>query len=58
MKQTVPGELAQFNMWNKEMSVDELNLETCGVSGNIVSWNTLRERGKSRRSQQRFPKCR
>ena len=44
-------------MWNREMSVEELNSETCGVSGNIVSWNTLRERGTSRRSQQNFPEC-
>lgn len=56
-KQTVPGELADFNMWDKEMTVEQLNSKTCGVKGNIVSWSSLKERGISKRDLQTFPKC-
>ena len=55
--QVVPGKLAEFNMWNREMTVDELNSETCGAHGNVVSWSTLQERGTAVRSSGNFPNC-
>ena len=57
VSQTVAGRLAEFNMWNFELSQDELNFNTCDKDGNVVSWNTLQERGTSTRSVQSFPVC-
>ena len=56
-KQVVPGKLAEFNMWNREMTADELNSETCGAHGNVVSWSTLQERGTAVKSSENFPRC-
>ena len=39
------------------MTVDELNSETCGAQGNVVSWSTLQERGTAVRSSENFPNC-
>ena len=55
--QTVPGQLADFNMWQREMTLNELNLLTCGTEGDVVSWNTLQEEGVSNRTQKEFPSC-
>ena len=55
--QTVPGQIADFNMWQKEMTVDELNYEGCGTEGDVISWNTLKEKGDSNRTQKEFTAC-
>ena len=55
--QTVPGQLADFNMWKREMNLDELNILTCGTEGDVVSWNTLQEKGASSRAKKNFPAC-
>ena len=55
--QVVPGKLADFNMWQREMTADELNSQTCGAEGNAVSWNTLREQGSSPRTKHFLPGC-
>ena len=55
--QTVPGQIADFNMWKKEMTLDELNLLTCGTEGDVVSWNTLKEEGVTNRTQKEFTAC-
>ena len=55
--QTTVGRLANFNMWNTEMSVRQLNTRTCGRRGNVVSWNKLKEMGKSKRTTEKFPGC-
>ena len=39
------------------MTLDELNSETCGTQGNVVSWSTLQERGTAVRSYENFPRC-
>ena len=39
------------------MTVDELNSETCGAQGNVVSWSTLQERGTAVKSNEYFPNC-
>ena len=51
------GKLADFNIWRREMSVDQLNSETCGFSGDVVSWRTLQEKGTSARTKHVFPGC-
>ena len=55
--QTVPGQLADFNMWQREMTLNELNLLTCGTIGDVVSWNTLKEEGVSIRTEKEFTAC-
>ena len=55
--QTVPGQIADFNIWQREMTLDELNLLTCGTEGDVVSWNTLQEEGVSDRTQKEFTAC-
>ena len=57
MNQTVPGQIANFNMWQREMTLDELNLLTCGTEGDVVSWNTLQEEGVSNRTEKEFTAC-
>ena len=51
------GQLADFNMWDYEMSADEVNVTTCGPAGNVVSWNTLKEKGESMEIVKAFPGC-
>ena len=55
--QTVPGQLADFNMWQREMTLNELNLLTCGTIGDVVSWNTLKEEGVSNKAKKQFTAC-
>ena len=55
--QTVPGQIANFNMWQREMTLDELNYEGCETKGDVVSSNTLQENGVSNRAQKEFPAC-
>ena len=55
--QVVPGKLANFNMWRREMTAEELNSQTCGAKGNVVSWDTLREKGIYPRSKHFLPGC-
>ena len=53
-KETTAALITEFNMWSREMSVDELNFKTCSSRGNVVSWTrtglkwgTLTEKGSS-----------
>ena len=55
--QTVPGQIADFNMWQREMTLDELNHQGCGTEGDVVSWNTLGEAGVSTKTQKEFTAC-
>ena len=55
--QSIPGQLADFNMWSYEMLPANINFGTCAAIGDIVSWNTLEEMGSSTRSQRVFPDC-
>ena len=55
--QTVPGEIADFNMWQREMTLNELNLLTCETEGDVASWNTLKEKGVSNRTRKEFTAC-
>ena len=55
--ETVPGQLADFNMWKKEMTFDELNLELCGMEGDVVSWNTLQEEGSAIWTKKEYTDC-
>ena len=57
LKQTVPGQIADFNMWQKDMTVDELNHEGCETEGDVVSWNTLEEKSLSSKTQKEFAAC-
>ena len=55
--QATAGQLADFNMWDYEMSADEVNVTTCGPVGNVVSWDTLKKKGESLESVKAFPGC-
>ena len=55
--QTVPGKLADFNMWRHEKTAAQLNSETCEAQGDVVSWNTLLEKGSSTRTNELFAGC-
>ena len=57
IKETVPGQIAGFNMWQKKMNLDELNHEGCGTEGDVASWNSLKEKGVSNRTQREFTAC-
>ena len=39
------------------MSEDELNLMTCGSKGDVVSWDSLKEKGFTARTTRSFPQC-
>ena len=51
------GQLADFNMWDYEMSADEVNVTTCEPAGNVASWDTLKEKGDAMESVKAFPGC-
>ena len=52
-----PGMLADFNMWQHEMTEDELNSDSCGARGDVASWETLKEKGTSLRTKHILPSC-
>ena len=39
------------------MTFEDLNILTCGTTGDVVSWDTLEEKGISHRSFEWFPSC-
>ena len=55
--QTIPGEIAEFNMWSKEMTLDELLSMPCGAKGDVSSWETLKTQGSSTKGYRVFPDC-
>ena len=55
--QVTTGQLADFNMWDYEMSADEVNVTTCGPAGNVASWDTLKKKGEPMESVKAFPGC-
>ena len=55
--QAVPGQIADFNIWQREMTLDDLNHEGCRTKGDIVSWNTLQEKGVSSRTEKKLTAC-
>ncbi|XP_067929837.1 uncharacterized protein [Watersipora subatra] len=57
LDQTLPGQLTEFNMWNYQMSLWELNRLSCGGVGNVVEWSGLKEQGTSLKTTAQFPKC-
>ena len=56
-EQTIHGELAEFNMWSKEMSLKELLSIPCGAKGDLSSWETLETQGISTKNYKAFPDC-
>ena len=53
-EETTAARITEFNMWSREMSVDDLNSKTCSTEGDVVSWTgtglkwgTLTEEGSS-----------
>ena len=48
--------MAEFNLWNYAIPNELLDFNTCGASGNVVSWNTLWEEGESLRLYKDLPK--
>ena len=55
--QSIPGQMAEFNIWNREMGAREADVETCGTVGDVVSWSTLKVKGNSAESEDIFPAC-
>ena len=47
IRETGHGKIAEFNLWDYVISPRAIESVTCGASGNIVSWNTLKEMGVS-----------
>ena len=54
---TTVAKITDFNLWDYEMSENELSSQTCGTKGNVVSWDSLKERGPANRTAKSFPKC-
>ena len=44
---TAVGTIADFGLWNYAISDDQINIETCGAVGRVVSWYTLAGYGKA-----------
>ncbi|XP_067939166.1 uncharacterized protein [Watersipora subatra] len=57
IRQTVTGKIAEFNMWDFEMSVAQINRRTCGYKGNIASWDTLQKDKTEGMTTATFPAC-
>ena len=58
LKDTASGTIAEFNLWNYAVPEQLIDFNTCGPSGNVVSWNTLWEEGNSLRLYEDLPgKC-
>ena len=57
LDQMVSGQIVDFNMWQREMTLDEMNDKGCGTEGDVVSWNTLQEEGVSNWTQKEFAVC-
>ena len=57
LTQTTPGQIAVFNMWDYEMTAEEVNSKTCGSGGNVSSWDTLNVKGISDTAYRIFPGC-
>ena len=55
--QTNPGQIAEFNMWSYEMSIEQLLSNTCGTKGDVSSWDTLQQQGTSEEKSRIFPDC-
>ena len=53
----MPGQVTDFNMWNYEMTLAQINSVGCTTNGNVVTWDTLVEVGRAKRSDQIFPEC-
>lgn len=45
LNQQYPGEWACMNVWDREMSADEVRTLTCRDQGNLVNSNTLQIAG-------------
>ena len=56
--QTVTAQIADFSMWDREVSEQEINVKTCGDQGKVSSWLTLEEKGISVYSEKDFTDCR
>ena len=41
----LPGKIAWFNMWDYEMSEQEVKALGCRDKGNVSSWDTLAQQG-------------
>ena len=57
MQATTVGHLTDFNIWSYEMTIAELNSDTCEARGDLVSWETLNEKGSVPRTVFRNPTC-
>ena len=57
MQATTVAQLTDFNMWSYEMTIAELNFDTCEARGDLVSWETLNEKGSEPRTVFRNPTC-
>ena len=55
--QVAPGQLAEFNMFDYEMSLEKLNADTCGDIGTVASMDSLKEEGSAVKSHKRFIGC-
>jgi len=49
--------LSMFNMWDRQMDVEEIRRLGCRAKGNIVNWDTLQVQSDDRNvmSKETFP---
>ena len=57
LDQLTVGDIAEFNMWSYNMSVEQLNTLTCGARGDVSSWFTLQQMGTAERTTASLPYC-
>ena len=57
LSQLVQGKMAWFNMWDYRLDKETILSLGCYDTGNIVSWDTLKEEGYTPRHYEMFP-CR
>ena len=55
LSKLVQGKMAWFNMWDYRLDEDTILSLGCYDKGNIVSWDTLKEKGYTPRQYEMFP---
>ena len=53
--QTMPGLIADFNLWNVTLSLEQLQNLTCGGQGEVVNTNSLKVFGGGQWTNRTYP---
>ena len=52
-----PGKVAEFNMWDYEMTANQISVLPCREPGNISSWDKMLKYGVHLVTRKDFPSC-